>query len=143
CGLLLCYAMVERQRQLATDGASVKTATAVSDAELRTKSDFLAKLSHEIRTPMNGVLGMSELLLGTALSTRQRDYVQTIHSAGHELLILINDVLDISRLESGQIELDDVQVDLHALLEDCLAIYRAKAERQRVELICFIQPQVP
>ena len=143
CGLLLCYAMVERQRQLATDDASVKTATAVSDAELRTKSDFLAKLSHEIRTPMNGVLGMSELLLGTALSTRQRDYVQTIHSAGHELLILINDILDISRLESGQIELDDVQFDLHALLEDCLAIYRAKAERQRVELICFIQPQVP
>ena len=144
CGLLLCYAMVERQRQLATDDASVKTATAVSDAELRTKSDFLAKLSHEIRTPMNGVLGMSELLLGTALSTRQRDYVQTIHSAGHRAAHPDQrHSRHVPALESGEIELDDVQFDLPALLDECLATYRARAERQRVELISFIQPQVP
>src|SRR3546814_9976694 len=67
---------------------------------------------------MNGVLGMSELLLGTSLSAKQRDYVQTIHSSGNELLNLINEILDISRLESGQIELDDVQFDLNALIED-------------------------
>ncbi len=70
---------------------------------------------------MNGVLGMSELLLGTQLSSKQRDYVQTIHGAGNELLILINEILDISRLESGQIELDDVAFDLGALIEDCWA----------------------
>ncbi len=92
---------------------------------------------------MNGVLGMTELLLGTPLSAKQRDYVQTIHSSGNELLTLINEILDISKLESGQIELDDVQFDLGALIEDCLDIFRAKAEQQRVELISFIQPQVP
>ena len=92
---------------------------------------------------MNGVLGMTELLLGTPLSVKQRDYVQTIHSAGNELLTLINEILDISKLESRQIELDDVQFDLNALIEDCLNIFRAKAEQQNIELISFTQPQVP
>ena len=86
---------------------------------------------------------MTELLLGTPLSVKQRDYVQTIHSAGNELLTLINEILDISKLESGQIELDDVQFDLNALIDDCLSIFRTKAEQQNVELISFIQPQVP
>jgi two-component system, sensor histidine kinase RetS len=116
---------------------------AASNAEVNAKAEFLAKISHEIRTPMNGVLGMTELLLGTPLSVKQRDYVQTIHSAGNELLTLINEILDISKLESGQIELDDVQFDLNALIEDCLSIFRTKAEQQNVELISFIQPQVP
>ncbi|WP_431194377.1 sensor histidine kinase, partial [Pseudomonas viridiflava] len=70
-------------------------------------------------------------------------YVQTIHSAGNELLTLINEILDITKLESGQIELDDVQFDISALVEDCLNIFRAKAEQQQVELISLIQPQEP
>jgi signal transduction histidine kinase len=93
---------------------SISRDLAASNAEINAKAEFLAKISHEIRTPMNGVLGMTELLLGTPLSVKQRDYVQTIHSAGNELLTLINEILDISKLESGQIELDDVQFDLNA-----------------------------
>lgn len=112
-------------------------------AELAGKAKFLARISHEVRTPLNGVLGMTELLLDTPLSARQRDYVQTIHSAGNELLVLLNEIFDISGLESGEIELDEVQFDLHALLDDCLEIFRAKAELQKVELIGFVQPQVP
>nr|WP_272885938.1 hybrid sensor histidine kinase/response regulator [Stutzerimonas stutzeri] len=142
-GLILSFALLERQRQIQSDNRNQHTAEAVNSAELRTKADFLAKISHEIRTPMNGVLGMSELLLSTSLSAKQRDYVQTIHSSGNELLNLINEILDISKLESGQIELDDVQFDLNALIEDCLSIFRAKAEQQRVELISFVQPQMP
>lgn len=142
-GLLLSFALLERQRQRQTDSRTQFTAAAVSSAELKTKADFLSKISHELRTPMNGVLGMSELLLGTSLSAKQRDYVQTIHSSGNELLNLINEILDISKLESGQIELDDVQFDFNALIEDCLSIFRAKAEQQKVELISFIQPQLP
>jgi len=142
-GLILSFALLERQRQIQADSRNQHTAEAVTSAELRTKADFLAKISHEIRTPMNGVLGMSELLLDTSLSAKQRDYVQTIHSSGNELLNLINEILDISKLESGQIELDDVQFDLNALIEDCLSIFRAKAEQQKVELISFVQPQMP
>ena len=142
-GLVLTVSLTERQRQIQRDTLTERTSMAASSAELKAKAEFLAKISHEIRTPMNGVLGMTELLLGTPLSAKQRDYVQTIHSAGNELLTLINEILDISKLESGQIELDDVQFDLNALIEDCLDIFRAKAEQQKVELISFTQPQVP
>ncbi|MBU0900416.1 MAG: response regulator [Gammaproteobacteria bacterium] len=142
-GFILSMAMSERQRRILQEHFSTSSALAASTAELKAKAEFLAKISHEIRTPMNGVLGMTELLLGTPLSAKQRDYVQTIHSSGNELLTLINEILDISKLESGQIELDDVQFDLNALIEDCLDIFRAKAEQQKVELISFIQPQVP
>ncbi|NWE50412.1 hybrid sensor histidine kinase/response regulator [Pseudomonas gingeri] len=142
-GLLMSIALGERRRSITEDQFSVSRDLAASNAEIAAKAEFLAKISHEIRTPMNGVLGMTELLLGTPLSVKQRDYVQTIHSAGNELLTLINEILDISKLESGQIELDDVQFDLNALIEDCLSIFRAKAEQQNVELISFIQPQVP
>jgi CheY-like chemotaxis protein/signal transduction histidine kinase len=142
-GLLMSLALGERQRAIVEARFSLSRDLAASNAEIAAKAEFLAKISHEIRTPMNGVLGMTELLLGTPLSVKQRDYVQTIHSAGNELLTLINEILDISKLESGQIELDDVQFDLNALIEDCLSIFRAKAEQQNVELISFIQPQVP
>jgi signal transduction histidine kinase/DNA-binding response OmpR family regulator len=142
-GVLMSIALSERQRSITEDRFSISRDLAASNAEINAKAEFLAKISHEIRTPMNGVLGMTELLLGTPLSVKQRDYVQTIHSAGNELLTLINEILDISKLESGQIELDDVQFDLNALIDDCLSIFRAKAEQQNVELISFIQPQVP
>ncbi|MEH6565008.1 MAG: response regulator [Halopseudomonas sp.] len=115
---------------------------ATAQAEQRAKAEFLARISHEIRTPMNGVLGMSELLLDTALSAKQRDYVQTIHGSGNDLLNLINEILDVSRLESGQLVLEQVQFDLHALINDCLDIYRARAESQGIELIGFVHPDV-
>jgi CheY-like chemotaxis protein len=142
-GLLMSIALSERHRSITENNFSISRDLAASTAEINAKAEFLAKISHEIRTPMNGVLGMTELLLGTPLSVKQRDYVQTIHSAGNELLTLINEILDITKLESGQIELDDVQFDLSALIEDCMDIFRAKAEQQNVELISLIQPQVP
>lgn len=142
-GLLMSVALSERHRSITEDNFSISRDLAASTAEINAKAEFLAKISHEIRTPMNGVLGMTELLLGTPLSVKQRDYVQTIHSAGNELLTLINEILDITKLESGQIELDDVQFDINALIEDCLNIFRARAEQQNVELISLIQPQVP
>ena len=140
---ILSMALSDQQRRIMQAQFISSRALAASSAELKAKAEFLAKISHEIRTPMNGVLGMAELLLGTPLSAKQRDYAQTINSSGNELLTLINEIIDISKLESGQIELDDVQFDLNALIEDCLGIFRAKAEQQKVELINFTQPQVP
>lgn len=112
-------------------------------AQRSARAEFLARISHEIRTPMNGVLGMSELLLDTALSAKQRDYVQTIHGSGNDLLGLINDVLDISRLESGQLVLDKQRFDLHALINDCLESHRNRLSSQPIELISFVHPDVP
>lgn len=111
--------------------------------ERRTKAEFLARISHEIRTPMNGVLGMSELLLDTALSAKQRDYVQTIHGSGSDLLYLINEILDISRLESGEMVLESVHFDLHGLINDCLETVRSRAGNQNIELISYVHPEVP
>jgi CheY-like chemotaxis protein/signal transduction histidine kinase len=142
-GLLLSVAMAERRQHHIRTTLQQRTRAAATSAELRAKAEFLAKISHEIRTPMNGVLGMAELLLGTQLSAKQRDYAQTIHSSGTELLNLINEILDISKLEAGQMELDEVQFDLNALIDECLDVFRARAEQQQVELISFTQPQVP
>ncbi|QLF95019.1 response regulator [Pseudomonas sp. ABC1] len=143
CGLILSLAQHERLGQIQSNRRNQFTAHAVNSAELRTKAEILARISHELRTPMNGVLGMSELLLSSSLSQKQREYVQTIHSSGNELLSLINEFFDISRLEEGEVERDDVQFDLHALIEDCLGIHRGRAERQRIELIGFIHPRLP
>ncbi|WP_423229491.1 7TM-DISM domain-containing protein [Stutzerimonas kirkiae] len=143
CGLILSLAQHERLGQIQSNRRNQFTAHAVNSAELRTKAEVLTQISHELRTPMNGVLGMSELLLGTSLSQKQRDYVQTIHSSGNELLSLINQFFDISKLEEDQMELDDVQFDLHALIDDCLNIQRGKAEQQHIELIGFVHPRLP
>lgn len=142
-GLLLTVALHERRRFLDAASQHAHAAEALSSAELKARSDFLAYLSHEIRAPLNGVLGMAELLQSTSLSAKQRDYVQTIHSSGNELLALLNEVLDSPLHEAGQIELDDMQFDLHALLDDCLDSLRSRAEQQGVELITMVQPEVP
>ncbi len=107
------------------------------------RAEFLTRISHELRTPMNCVLGMSELLLDSALSAKQRDYAQTIHDSGTELLTLINDILDLSRLESGKLVMDKLRFDLHALVNDCLNSYRNRLSNQPIELISFIHPEVP
>lgn len=144
-GALACYSaslyrrlqrnMIKRVRQRHEEAALL--------AQRNARAEFLARISHEVRTPMNGVLGMSELLLNTALSSKQRDYVQTIHGSGTELLSLINDILDISRLESGQLTLDNLRFDLHALINDCLENHRNRLASQPIELIGFIHPDVP
>lgn len=140
----LC-SMALRDQQLLQLGADIIASRqhASRQGELKAKTEFLARISHDIRTPMNGVLGMTELLLDTPLSDRQRDYAQTIRSAGNELLGLLGQILDVSRLESGMIELDSDQLDYPALLDDCLEIFRSQAEQRQIELISLIKPDVP
>lgn len=142
---LVAYAwlLLDRQKHRIARSLQQRQAEATAQAETRTKTEFLTRISHEIRTPMNGVLGMTELLLDTALSAKQRDFVQTIHSSGNDLLNLVNEVLDMSRLESGQLVLEHLQFDLHALINDCLDIFRGRADSQAIELIGFVHPDVP
>jgi len=109
----------------------------------RVKSDFLARMSHEIRTPLNAIIGMGELLGGTPLSGEQNRYVEISRKAGEALLDLINDILDLAKIEARQLTLEQIDFDVFKLLQDAVDIHVIKAGEKNVELILQIDPELP
>jgi signal transduction histidine kinase/ActR/RegA family two-component response regulator len=109
----------------------------------RAKSEFLTTMSHEMRTPMNAILGMADLLSDTSLSEEQRDYVLIFQKAGSHLLDLINDVLDLSKVESGRVELESTRFDLAALLRRTIELLAPRARDRDLQLTLEILPGVP
>jgi signal transduction histidine kinase/CheY-like chemotaxis protein len=110
---------------------------------LRAKNEFLAVVSHEIRTPMNGVLGTAQLLQMTEMTDEQKRYVEAIQSSGETLLALINDILDLSKLDSGKVYLDARPIELAALIKEVVELLRAQAQKKDLYLDTEIAADVP
>lgn len=121
----------------------LEDARADAESATRAKSEFLANMSHEIRTPMNGVLGMAELLSKTELDAKQREFTDIIMKSGNALLTIINDVLDFSKIDAGQLTLSPQPTNLAEVVEDVATLVSATAAEQDVELITRIDPGLP
>jgi len=135
--------IAELERQLAELGEALTEARAQAEAASRTRSEFLSNVSHEVRTPMNGVIGMTTLLLDTDLDRRQREYAGVIRASADALLVVINDLLDFSKIEAGKLELERIEMDLRAHVEEVATTQAVSAAAKRLELVVEVAPDLP
>ena len=119
-----------------------RLAAEAAEAANKTKSMFLANMSHEIRTPMNSIIGFSELAQADKIPIKTRNYLSSIHESAEWLLSIINDILDISKIESGTIKLEKIPFDLHDIFERCQAAILPKADEKEIKLYCYAEPNI-
>jgi PAS domain S-box-containing protein len=133
----------EANERLALAVKQAEELAQAAEAANQAKSGFLANVSHELRTPMTGIIGMTELLMKTSLQPLQQRYTEIIHSSGETLLALLNNVLDLAKIEAGRLEIRKAPFDLYDMVDQALAIHVYAAEAKGVDLLYWIDPSVP